>query len=150
MPLSNEQRLGMQLLIEKHTLYALHDSGPHYRHSTYIIDSIELVMDSSRYRARDLCLQGQDKSQFWYNIAAVASGMKEFHWHEMKYEPAEQDRQRYVYTWTIDGAIIKFYTRIFHFSGCKQLIWYVCRLESDECEVDSGRDTDSEDVVPGE
>ena len=152
MPFSSEQRLGMPLLIGKHTLYALHDSGPHNWHSTYIIDSIELVMDSSRQRARDLCLQGQDKAQFWYSMAAVASGMKEFYWHEMEYVAAEQDdaRQRYVYTWTIDDAIIKFYTKTFHSSSCKELCWYVCRFESDECEVDRGCDTDSEDVVLSE
>jgi hypothetical protein len=159
MPLSFEQRLELQSLIENHTLYspsARYDSGngAHYWHGTYIIDSIETIMDSSRQRTRDLCLpesfiRGRDKAQFWFDMAAVASGMNEFYWHEIEYEIVNRydSKQRYVYTWAIGDATIKFYTKTFHTGGVRDLRWYVCRFADDESNVDSGCDTDSEDVM---
>ena len=100
MPLSSEQRLGLQSLIENHTLYfqsTVRDSvnAPHGWIGTYITDSIEITMDSSRQRARDLLIPNSfirgNKAQFWYQMAAVASGMNEFYWHEMEYEVDNQN-----------------------------------------------------------
>jgi hypothetical protein len=161
MPLSSEQRSGLQSLIRKHTVYfqySWNDSvlfswnDSNGWHGTYITDSIELIMDSSRPRVRDLSMpnsfiKGQEKAQFWYDVAAVASGLNEFYWHEMEYESASDGRKRYVYTWTIGDAIIKFYTKTFRTRGINDLHWYVCRFAGDECNVDSGCDTDPEDVM---
>jgi hypothetical protein len=158
MPLSSEQRLGLQSLIENHTDYfrsAGRDSvnAPHGWLGTYVVDSIEIMMDSSRQRARELYIQNSfirgDKAQFWFHMAAVASGMNEFYWHEMEYKVDNQNdaRQRYVYTWTIGDATIKFYTKTFCMGGIKHLRWYVCRFADDESNIDSGVDTDSEEVM---
>ncbi len=159
MPLSSEQRLGLQSLIREHTIlypFTWHNEFDltHSWRGTYIVDSIETIMDSGRHRARELCLpnsfiKGNDKAHFWFNMAAVASGMNEFNWHEIEYAAANHDdaKQRYVYTWTIGDATIKFFTKTFHTRGVKYLCWYVSRFADNECDVDSGCDTDSEDVI---
>lgn len=158
MPLSSEQRLGLQSLIENHTLYfqsTVRDSVNAPRHwiGSYITDSIEITMDSSRQRARDLCIPNSfirgNKAQFWYKMAAVASGVNDFYWHEMEYEVDNQNdtMKRYVFTWTIGDATIKFFTKTFHTGGVKHLRWYVCRFADDESNIDSGCDTDSETVM---
>ena len=160
MPLSSEQRLELLNLIKKHTIYtasAGHDVS-HGWVGTFVADSIEIIMDSSRHRVRDLCIpnsfiRGRDQSQFWRSMASVASGAKAFHWHEMEYDVDSRDdavgNKRYVYTWTIGDATIKFYTKTVHFGGARYLRWYVCRFAADGSDVDSGGETDSENEVRG-
>jgi hypothetical protein len=148
MPLSSEQILALQTLLGKRTLYL--PSTDHGWIGTYIVDSIEIAMDSSRQRARELCIPDSfirgDKAQFWYQIAAVASGMNEFYWHELDIQ-TDGSKRRYVFTWTIGDAILKFYTKTFHAGGAEHLRWYVCRFADEESNIDSGCDTDSENVM---
>jgi hypothetical protein len=80
MPLSSEQRLGLQSLIENHTLYTTSRGHagfnvPHGWVGTYIMDSIEIIMDSSRHRTRELFIpnsfiRGNDKAQFCPSMAS--------------------------------------------------------------------------------
>jgi hypothetical protein len=154
MPLSSEQRLRLLSLIGTHTIYTI--PAGHDWLGTYVVDSIESILDSSRHRARDLCIpngfiRGRDPAQFWYSMASVASGANAFDWHEIDFEVDNRDEavgnKRYVYTWTLGDATIKFYTKTFHFGRISYLRWYVRRFAADWADVDSGVDTDSENEV---
>jgi hypothetical protein len=114
-----------------------------YTMRTYIVDSVERVMDSGRTHIRALSLPDQyvwlQGADFWRQMAAIAlgAGWDEFDWHEMAFG------SRRVYTWGGGGAM-KFYTKkMRNDAGYYWLEWYVCKLVDDD---GSGNDTESEEV----
>ena len=118
---------------------------------TYVIDSIERVMDSSRSRIRCLAIHNTaitcHDNIFWRTLAEIASEGADVEWHAMEYgEPLnEVDRMtRCVYTWCCNRSVLKFYTKVLHRANGRRLEWFVCKLTADE--EHSGEDTDSEDI----
>jgi hypothetical protein len=138
MPLSPSQRAAMDEHIRLHTrLNWQYHTG--YTARTYIVDSVERVMDSGRTCIRALSLPGHfvwHGAAFWRQMAAIAvGGGDEFDWHEMAFGG------RRVYTW---GGAMKFFTeKMRDDGGYYWLEWYVCKLVDDD---GSGDDTESEDV----
>jgi hypothetical protein len=152
MPLSLEQRDAMDAHIRTHTNGAEPAHGV-LTFRTYVIDSIERVMDSNSTRIRDLALRNstitcRDKVFFWRTLAELASGCTDVDLHAMEYgEPLnESDHMtRCVYTWCFNRSVLKFYTKVLHRVGSRWLVWFVCKLTTDEDH--SGEDTDSDDFV---
>ena len=147
MPLSLEQRQAMDAHIHAHTERA---HGV-LTFATYVIDSIERVMDSSRSRIRCLAMRNTTitcrDNIFWRTLAEIASEGADVEWHAMEYgEPLnEVDRMtRCVYTWCCNRSVLKFYTKVLHRANGRRLEWFVCKLTADE--EHSGEDTDSEDI----
>ena len=141
MPLSPSQRAAMDEHIRVHTRLNWHyHTG--YTQRTYIVDSVERVMDSGRTCIRALSLPDQyvwlEGADFWRQMAAIALGGDEFDWHEMAFG------NRRVYTWG-GGGEMKFYTKKMRSeAGYYWLEWYVCKLVDED--DGSGADTESEDV----
>ena len=142
MPLSLSQRAKMEDLICRHTRLNW-QFRMSYTARTYIVDSVERVMDSGRTHIRALSLPDQyvwDGAEFWKQMAAIAVGGDDFDWHAVAF------RGRRVYTWRRrgDGAEMKFFTKnIRSGGGGYWLEWYVCKLVGDD---GSGNETESEDV----
>ncbi len=156
MPLSDEQRRLLDIHIRSNTVYDWHVSGMHGDSvRTYIIDSVERVVYCKRCIVRDLFLpnsfiNGCDAGRFWFRIAAIASGCEEFGWHELEYGPAisrDDPRQRYVFTWTLKGEAFRFYTKRLVDNDGKELVWYVGKGAPIEDDIDSGDETDKEEII---
>jgi hypothetical protein len=120
---------------------------------TYIIDSIERVMDSNTTHIRALALQNstiacRDKACFWHTLAEIASGgSADIDWHAMEYgSPLNEadHKTRYVYTWRHNCSVLKFYTKILHRANRQWLEWFVCNLAADA--EHSGDDTDADEI----
>jgi len=125
-----------------------------YTFRTYVIDSIECVMDSSTSRIRALGLRNSsiacpDKAYFWRTLAEIASGSVEVGWHATEYgEPLNETdhKTRYVFTWRCGHSVLKFFTKILHqVDGGQSLEWFVCKLTADTDH--SGDDTDSDEIL---
>jgi hypothetical protein len=138
----------MDIHIRANTIYCWHDFGT--SNVTRMVNTIEWVMNSQGSCSRDLFLpnsfiDGCDRSNFWYRIAALVSdGVTD--WHELEYgAPLNRDdrRQRYVYTWTLEGSPYRFYTKKLNARSIPELVWYVGK--GGDC--DSDCDTDNEDVM---
>ena len=171
MPLSREQRRRMDIHIQSNTIYNWHMSGTNSESArTFIVDRVERSMDSGGVHDLFLpnCFIECDISNFWFRMAAIASGGEDFGWHELEYGPPisrDDLRQRYVYTWTFQGWTYKFYTKTLNDGHVPELVWYVCRgsrcLDCLNCSnrletslddsgidnIESGNDTDSEEIM---
>ena len=151
MPLTGAQRDAMDALIQYNTVEDVSNTMTTFR--TYVIDSIERIMDSGPSRIRCLTLPNswivnQDKASFWHSMAIIATGDEAVEWHEMEYgEPVnEKDRKsRYVYTWRFNSARLQFYTKLMHRGGGRRsLEWFLCKqLQNEDHSED---DTDSEEI----
>ena len=145
MPLSLEQRQAMDAHIRTHTNGADQAHGA-LTFRTYVIDSIERVMDSSSSRIRalsNLTITCHDKAFFWRTLAEIASDGADVDWHENYGEPADS-MARWVYTWCCNRSVLKFYTKVLRRANGRRLEWFVCKLTADEHH--SGEDTDSDDI----
>jgi hypothetical protein len=136
MPLSDEQRRLLDVHIRYNTIYDWHIIGTHSDTSrSFIIDSVEKAMDTKRGIVRDLFLpnsfiNGCDCDCFFHRIAVIASGGGDFGWHEIDFGPPlsrSDHRQRYVFTWTLRGEVIRFYTKTLNDGYQPELVWYVCK-----------------------
>lgn len=131
-----------------------------------IIDSIERCFDATHTFTCDLFLpnsfiNGRENSDFWFRMATIAcSDGKVEDWHELEYgTPMNRDdlRQRYVYTFKLNGDTYRFYTKVLN-DGCyPELVWYVGKAvgeakntvleySSFEDDIDSGNDTDTDEI----
>ena len=138
----------MAIHIRANTIYGWH--GVDTDSVVRIINSIEWALDSQSSCSCDLFLpncfiDGCENSNFWYRMAAVVSvtgGVTD--WHELEYG-AHPNRggQRYVYTWTLCGALYRFYTKKPRDVLNAELFWYVGK--GGDC--DSDCDTDTEDIM---
>jgi hypothetical protein len=128
--------------LQGNTLYNEPSGNFVYTARSYIIESVERLMDSGRTHIRALSLpdsfiDGNERGVFWKKIATIASGEVDLEgWHEMEYGG------RYVYTWVFEGSTFKFYTKTMP-SG--KLVWFMCRLEPDE--ENSGCETDCDEIL---
>ena len=150
MPLSDTQRAAMDLHLQRHTCYTTAAPLGTVSVRTYIIDSIERILDSTATHVRSLalhnsCIVCRDTAEFWHRLAILASGTEKVGWHALEYgRPLnELDRKsRYVYTWSVKNATLKFYTKILHHTGGESLIWFVCKHVPDADHSDSNTDSD--------
>ncbi len=87
---------------------------------------------------------------FWHKMAGIATDWK-FDWHQVEFGPAlnaEDHRERFVYTWTTEGQVFKFFTKTTLSGSGRELRWYMCNQKDGLCEdLASEDDTDSEDIV---
>jgi hypothetical protein len=155
MPLSDEQRRLLDVHIRSNTIYDWHIIGTHSDTSrSFIIDSVEKAMDTKRGIVRDLFLpnsfiNGCECGCFFFRVAAIASGDEGFGWHAVDFGPPlsrNDRRQRYVYTWTLRGEAIRFYTKTLNDGHQPELVWYVCKGGRREEDIDSGDDTDRDEI----
>jgi len=156
MPLSDKQRRAMERHIRANTEYSSNDGNAiYFWHGTYIIDSVETIMAADGPKTRDLCLlnsfiHGRNKADFWHKMAGIATDWK-FDWHQVEFGPAlnaEDHRERFVYTWTTEGQVFKFFTKATRIGRSRELRWYMCNQAEPVCDdLASEDDTDSEDIV---
>ncbi len=84
MPLPREQRRLMDIQIQSNTIYNWNMSGTNIASArTFIMDHMENIMDSGGIHDLFLpnCFIECDNSNFWFRIAATASGDADFGWH---------------------------------------------------------------------
>ena len=156
MPFSDEQRRLLDIHIKSNTIYDWHVLGTHSDTSrSFIINSVEKAVDTERRVVRDLFLpnsfiNGCECGCFFYRVAAIASGDEGFGWHEIDFGPplsATDRRQQYVFTWTLKGEKLQFYTKQLVDSNVRELVWYIGKGAHNENDVDSGDDTDSDEIL---
>ena len=161
MPLSIEQRCRLDMYIRSNTIYDWQGMGNGSISSrSHIIDSIGKAVDASDNFKCDLFLpncfiNGHDNPKFWYNVAAIVCASEGVsNWHELEYGPPlsrEDLRQKYVYTWTLQGDTYKFYTKKLSDGHYSELIWYINKSKNSispvSDDIDSADDTETEDVM---
>lgn len=130
--LSHEQRRLMDIHLRTNTLYGGANTGSR-EDRLHIINSIDYAMGiHNTFLSVDLFLPNcfiiqRDINEFWFKMALIITPLIE-NWHALEYGRALNNvdrKERYVYTWSGDDNVHKFYTKILH-DGYqhKELIWY--------------------------
>jgi hypothetical protein len=167
MPFSMEQKRRLDVYLRSKTLFgSMGASNRDAEERLNIVNSIENLIDnqtSENFVSVDLFLPNcfiyqDDKHDFWFGIAAIIAGSKEIEmWHVLEYgKPLNNvdQKEKYIYTWSFNKDIFKFYTKALNYGYHKELIWYVGKMPHKEVLISSKNltdmeedNTDSEEVI---